>query len=125
MIVRLVSTVEVDVRAFPLHLSLPDGINNGGFMPGIGTSFYSQIDLLTAGLEAQRLDLKVTDLSKFFDMHRNMHSDHLVRLTLQKDKKLVHLSVAEIKSDIVQEHDHGYLSVMRHNAPLTFKWVEL
>lgn len=123
---KLVSSVVIsDVGDFPLRLSVPTLITSGGYLLPPDQPAYSPIDILIAGLEAQRLSLLVTNLLSFFDTHKLMYSDNLVTITLENNGYLQCLPIAAIKSLIVSDKDHGLLKLMRRNAPLTFKWMDI
>jgi hypothetical protein len=120
----------VDAGELPLHLPLPNGLNNGGYVvpdcKGQTVDSYSPIDVLVAGLEAIRLCKVVTNLAQFFDQNRLMFSDMKVSLTTDDDSAGVeHLSIWEIKTRILVYNNYEWLKVMQRNAPLTFKWVKL
>lgn len=125
---RLVSSVLLDMGAFPLSLPVPDGINNGGFLlPTINGSgpAYSPIDLLVAGLEASRLGIEISDLPAFFCLDRIILSEHKVHLAIEVHDKIHYESIAYWK-DYIRANDHkNMLTIFNCNAPLTFKWVKL
>lgn len=125
---NLVSMPVVDIRLLPLSLSLPDGINNGGYKIPNVSSFdhvYSPIDLLVAGIEALRRDIIVTSLVSFFDNNRDgCTSESEVFITLldsNLDNSINTRPIAWIKQE--SKLDKDLYKLMLRNAPLTFKWV--
>lgn len=114
--VRLLSIPLLDMAAFPFYLPAPDPVNTGGYLPPGCKYEYSPIDLLVAGLEALRLDLKITSLVNFFDKHKNPCSEHLIYLIYLVDNTACSDNIAYIKS----AHNKDVLRVMHRNAPLTF-----
>jgi hypothetical protein len=119
-----------DVGALPLHLSKPDGINNGGYPNG-----YSSVDLAVAGLEAFSTDEKIENLTQYFDKHRAMISESWVHLvvyqyqvdTISDDEVLgtgfyCAWSIVEFKQYIKRFPATPMLPFLRKQAPLTFKW---
>jgi hypothetical protein len=127
---RLVSSVQIDVGEFPLHLPVPNSVNTGGYtIPserGQSIYVYSQIDLLIAGLEADRMGYLVDNLGHFFDKFRFMMSDFDVFLAVKRDEDpIVTKSVGLWKAQILSTNNEALLQVLRRNAPLTFKWVKI
>lgn len=114
--VRLLSIPLLDMAAFPFYLPAPDPVNTGGYLPPGCKYEYSPIDLLVAGLEALRLDLKITSLVNFFDKHKNPISEHEIYLIYRAYGSVYSNSIALIKST----HNTDVLRVMHKNAPLTF-----
>jgi hypothetical protein len=124
--IKLASSIQIDMSLYPLNLPLPDGINNGGYMlPGFGHA-YSQIDLLIAGLEASNNQITIVNLTQFFDKYRLMCSMSWVSLTIFNSEEdsgwqLQYLTVSELKAQCTKNNE--LLTVLRCNAPLTFKWI--
>ena len=119
MTVRLISSVLVDVGEFPLHLPVPTVDNGGGYLLPTGYS-YSPIDLLVAGLEAVRLNKQVYNLAQFFDTYRAMLSMSKICLTVQYNEQVIHESIFCLR--VMCLENDKLLTVMRKNAPLSFKW---
>lgn len=126
-LVSLVSIPQVDISLLPLSLSAANGINNGGYkLPNINGVIheYSPIDLLIAGIEAQRRDIIVTSLVSFFDNNRDgcsSESDvHVILLYSDLEKYIKMYTIAQVKQEI--KFDKNLYKLMLRNAPLTFKW---
>jgi hypothetical protein len=122
---RLISSVTLDIEAFPLCLPSADNLNSGGYLLPNSTYAYSPIDLLIAGLEADRLGLVVSNLANFYDKHRFILADTWVYLTLEDKDVVKHLSICAIKTSILEEQNSTWLRVMQRNAPLSFKFIRL
>lgn len=117
--VRLLSIPLLDMAAFPFYLPMPDPVNTGGYLPPGCLYQYSPIDLLVAGLEALRLDLKITSLVGFFNRYPNPRSEHLIYLIYLVNNTACSDNIAYIKS----MKNTDVLRVMHKNAPLTFAGV--
>lgn len=120
---RLISQPQIVADGFSrLQLSLPDGINNGGYIiptpSGIFPS-YSPIDLLVAGLSGEKINNMVT----FFDRHRDKYikGSDTIYLTLEDSGHIIHKTIPVLK--IMCKENELLLRVLRRNAPLTFKWI--
>lgn len=126
---KLVSSVQADIEAFPLCLPPPDGINNGGYCiptPEGSMYAYSPIDILIAGLEASRLDITISDLPAFFCKKRVCFSANLVYVAIQGDDGFITsnsmqwwllLAESQKSKDLVR--------IFNKNAPLFFRWVQV
>ncbi|MFA5395522.1 MAG: hypothetical protein WC346_05820 [Methanogenium sp.] len=130
----LVSIPQVDISLLPLNLPQADGVNNGGYkLPNMyscakySISFvheYSPIDILVAGIEAQRRDIIITSLASFFDKYRDgMSSESDTYITLLIDTRVETLPISRLKQEI--KFDKNLHKLMLHNAPLTFKWSKV
>jgi len=123
--VKLISTVLVSERDFPLALSEPDGLNNGGYVLPFGLKTgqaYSPIDMLVAGLEAYRLGEIVTNLTQFFDKYRVMWAPSQVHLVVKMGEEIRNETLASWKLVLLTQPNRELERVMKRNAPLTFKW---
>ena len=134
---RLVSFPIIDISLLPLNLDPPmTEFQTGGYR-SIDAKYhqgafsyraipsYSPIDLLVAGLEAERQGIKVPCLLSFFSPKRIILSENDVYLVYTKEGKLLNESIAKIKDRILAENDSNLLVVMRANAPFTFKHIRI
>ena len=141
---RLVSFPVIDINLLPLNLDPPmtefqtggyrsiDAKYHQGAFSYRANPSYSPIDLLVAGLEAERQGIKVPCLLSFFSPKRIILSENDVYIVYTKvteenlpEGKLLNESIAKIKDKILAENDSNLLIAMRANAPFTFKHVRI
>lgn len=108
----------LDAAEFPLHLPPPSAIECGGYMT-YSQYQYSPIDLLVAGYEAIRLNLRIASLTNFFDLHPIRLSEHEIYLIYKINSDVYSNNIARIKT---QNHTL-LLKLLHKHAPLTFKGV--
>lgn len=126
MSVEIVSIPQVEMGLIIpslLPLEAPDGINNGGYFLG-----YSPIDLLVAVWLVKHHNLKTSNLPWLFDKFTKQRTPlcyNHIKLAFLINDEIAFKSLSEIVDEIVYHNDNTLLSLMRKNAPLTFKWVKI